>query len=98
MKPDWTAVVNAIVKLGLPGAIAVFLVWRLAAGFDLFDVRLRAIESQHTEMLQHSERVEDLMGRSYMSSERVLYVLRIMCANEARTPEARRLCLEDGSR
>lgn len=92
MKPDW----NALVKLGVPSAIAVFLVWRLAAGFDLFDVRLRAVESQHAEMIQHSARVEDLMGRSYMANERVLFVLRAMCVNDAKTLEARRLCFEAG--
>jgi hypothetical protein len=92
MKPDW----NAIAKVGIPGAIAIFLVYRLAYGFDSFDVRFRAIESQHAEMIMYTQRVEDLMGRTYMSNERVLFVLRVMCANAAKTPEARRLCLEEG--
>lgn len=91
MKPDW----NAIAKIGIPGAIAIFLVWRLAGGFDLFDVRLRAIEQQHAEMNSHGQRMEDLAGRAYMANERVLYVLKVMCANEAKTNDARRLCLED---
>jgi hypothetical protein len=91
MKPDW----NAIAKVGLPGVIACFLVWKLADGFEVFDVRLKAIESQHAEMLTHSERIEDLMGRAYMGNERVLYVLRAMCVNDAKSQEARRLCLEE---
>lgn len=91
MKPDW----NAVVKLGVPSVIACFLVYNLVIGFDKFDVRLQAVERQHGDMLTHAERTEDLMGRTYMSSERALYVLRAMCVNDAKTPEARRLCLEE---
>lgn len=91
MKIDW----NAVAKVGIPGVIAMFLVWKLADGFDIFEKRLSAIESQHAEQSQHAARTEDLMGRSYMSNERVLYVLRTMCVNDAKTAEARRLCLED---
>lgn len=91
-KIDW----NAVAKVGLPGIIACFLVWKLADGFDVFEVRLRAIETQHAEMLNHSARVEDLMGRSYMSNERVLFVLRAMCINDAKSADARKLCLEEG--
>jgi len=92
MKPDW---VNAIVKLGLPGAIAVFLVWRLAAGFDVLDVRLRAVESQHQDIQLQSEAIKDLTGRVLMSNERVLWVLQVMCANEAKTSDARERCLRE---
>lgn len=91
MKIDW----NAVAKVGLPGVIACFLVYNLVIGFDKFDVRLQAVEQQHQSMLLHSERTEDLMGRSYMSNEKVLYVLRQMCVNDAKNADARRLCLEE---
>jgi len=91
MKIDW----NAVAKVGIPGVIAMFLVYNLSTGFEKFDARLGAMERQHSDMLQHSERIEDLMGRTYMSNERVLYVLRQMCVNDAKTAEARRLCLEE---
>lgn len=91
MKIDW----NAVAKVGLPGVIACFLVWKMAEGFDMFEVRLKAIENQHAEMINHSERVEDLMGRAYMGSERILWVLKVTCANQAKTNDARKLCLED---
>lgn len=92
MKHEW---LNTVIKLGIPGALAVFLVWWMTGEFS---VRLRAIEAQHVSMIGHSERVEDLMGRTYMSNERVLFVLRVMCANEAKSAEARRMCLENGTR
>lgn len=91
VKIDWTAVG----KFGIPGVIAMFLVWKLADGFDMFEARLRAVEQQHADLLVHTSRTEDLMGRAYMSNERVLYVLRQMCVNDAKTTEARRLCLEE---
>lgn len=92
MKTDWT---NTILKLGIPGAIAVFLVWRLASGFDVIDVRLRAVESQHSTIQSQSEAIEDLTGRVLMSNERVLWVLQVMCANEAKTADARERCLRE---
>jgi hypothetical protein len=91
MKIDW----DAVAKAGVGGTIALYLVYRMAAGFDTFDVRLRAIENQHVDMLNHSARVEDLMGRSYMSSERILWVLKVQCANDAKTADARKLCFQE---
>lgn len=91
MKIDW----DAVAKMGLGGVIAMFLVYRLATGFDVFEQRLRAIESQHIDMLNHSARVEDLMGRAYMSSERILWVLKVQCANAAKTADARQLCFQE---
>jgi hypothetical protein len=93
MKPEW---VSAIVKLGVPGAIAVFLVWRMAAGFEVFDVRLAAIEAQHVHASAEMLAAKDLAGRALMTNERVLWVLQVMCANEAKTNDARERCLSDG--
>jgi len=90
--PEW---LNAIVKLGIPGAIAVFLVWRLASGFEVFDVRLSAIEAQHAHAAVATEAAKDLAGRSLMTNERVLWVLQVMCANDAKTSEARERCLRE---
>lgn len=94
--PSW---LTAIIKLGIPGAIAVFLVWRLAAGFDVFAVRMEKLEmqsaTQHSEIKTHGERIEDLTGRAYMLNEKMLMVLRTMCVNDARTADARRNCVAD---
>lgn len=90
-KIDW----NAVAKVGIPGVIAMFLVWKLADGFDIFDKRLQAIEQQHATMSSHSDKTEDLMGRAYMSSERVLYVLKTMCIQNAHTAQERRDCLQE---
>jgi len=49
--PSW---VEVVLKLGVPGAIAVFLVWRLAAGFDVFAVRMTALEQGHAEQNVHT--------------------------------------------
>lgn len=82
-----------VVKVGVPGALLVFIVIWLVGDFN---VRLRAIEEQHSAQVGHSQRVENLVGSVYMSSERLLFVLRTMCVNEARSDEARRRCLESG--
>lgn len=92
MKAEW---VTAIVKLGIPGAIAVFLVWRLAGGFDLINARLQAVESQHATIATVAETTKDLTGRTLMTNERVLWVLQVMCANDAKTSEARERCLRE---
>lgn len=94
MKPDW----NAIAKVGIPGVIACFLVWKLADGFEVFDVRLKAIESQHAAAAISAESAKDLAGRSLMSSERILWVLQAMCANDAKSNDARERCLREPNR
>jgi hypothetical protein len=89
--PAW---VEAALKLGVPGGIAVFLVWRLAGGFDVVNDRLKEIEAQHASIAAHSERVEDLMGNTFHSSERAVMILRVMCANAAKNEESRERCLQ----
>lgn len=91
MKPDW----NAVAKVGIPGVIAMFLVWRLALGFDAVDIRLKALEQQHAQASQAAETAKDLAGRALMTNEKVLWVLRIMCTNDAKTNEARERCLRE---
>lgn len=84
--------VTAVVKIGAPSALLIFVIIWLTGDFNL---RLHAIENQHANMISHAERTEDLMGRAYMSSERILWVLRMQCVNAAKTPDARRLCLTE---
>lgn len=83
---------QAAAKFGAPSVLIAFLLWWLTGDFN---VRLRAIESQHTEMNQHASRTEDSMGRTYMSTEKVLYVLQTMCVNDAKTNDARERCLRE---
>ncbi len=88
-KLDW----NAVAKIGIPGVIAMFLVYRLAVGFDAFETRLSAIETQHAQAAEANSVAKDLAGRALMTNERVLWVLQVMCANDAKTSEARERCL-----
>lgn len=90
-KIDWTAVG----KVGIPGVIAMFLVYNLAMGFEKFDIRLQALESQHSIAAESYASAKDLSGRALMANERILWVLQVMCANEAKTSEARERCLRD---
>ncbi len=90
--PEW---VNAILKLGIPGAIAIFLVYRMAQGFDVVAVRLGNLEGQQTQVLSEHLRLADLSGRAAMLQEKILNVLRVQCVNAARTDDARRNCLEE---
>ena len=91
MKPDW----NAVAKVGIPGVIAMFLVYNLASGFDKFDTRLKAMEAQHTAAAVDAGTAKDLAGRALMTNEKVLWVLRVMCANDAQTNDARERCLRE---
>ena len=90
-KEDWTA----IAKVGIPGVIAMFLVYNLATGFDKFDTRLGAIEQQHVSAAEATAAAKDLAGRALVTNERTLWVLRTMCVNDAKTSEARERCLRD---
>lgn len=89
MFKEWCA---AAAKFGAPSVLIAFLLWWLTGDFN---VRLRAIESQHVEMNEHASRTEDAMGRTHMSTEKVLYVLQIMCVNDAKTSDARERCLRE---
>ena len=89
--PLW---VEAALKLGVPGAIAVFLVWRLAAGFDVMAARMADLERGHATQSEHSLRAEDLSGRTYLVNEKILRVLTADCVNHARTVEERRACVQ----
>jgi hypothetical protein len=91
MKIDWVG----LGKFGLPGVIAMWLVVNITTGFDKFDVRLRAMEAQHTQAAAAAEAAKDLAGRALMTNERVLWVLQVMCANDAKNAEARERCLRD---
>ncbi len=88
VKPDW----NAVAKVGIPGGIAMFLVYQLAGGFDKFDKRLENIEGQHNAAAQQTFDAKDLAGRALMTNEKVLWVLQAMCANDAKNNEARERC------
>lgn len=83
---------QATLKVGVPTGLLAFLVFWLTGDFN---VRLKAIEQQHTSMTAHAERTEDLMGSNFMATERVFHMLQVMCVNDAKTADARRLCLKD---
>lgn len=94
MKIDWAAVS----KVGIPGVIAMFLVYNIVSGFDKFDVRLQALETQHAAAFESAAVAKDLAGRALMTNERVLWVLTVMCANDAKTTDARERCLQERTR
>lgn len=93
MKPgiDWAA----IGKIGIPGVIALAFTYSTITGFEKFDVRLQAMEQQHAHAAASADAAKDLAGRALMANERILWVLTIMCSNDAKTVEARERCLRD---
>lgn len=93
-KIDW----NAVGKIGIPGVIAMFFAFNTVAGFDKFDKRLQAMELQHVQAAAAAEVAKDLAGRALMTNERVLWVLQVMCANDAKTNDARERCLRETNR
>lgn len=82
---EWT------VKLGLPSVLVLFFVYWITGNIDR---RLEALEKQHADSNSHSQRVEDLMGQTFHSSEKSLLVLRVTCTNAAKTDDARERCLQ----
>lgn len=80
---------------GLGGGFALLFAYQMAEGQSDARSAMSEISSQHVSMQQAAESAKELAGRSYMANERVLYVLRIMCVNQAKTDEARRLCLAE---
>ena len=98
--PPW---VDPLLKLGVPGAIAVFLVFRLATGFDTLDQRFVNLEQslavraeqldQHRTAsdLQH-QRLVEMPAATSILNEKILAVLRQICVQQAVTPEERRQC------
>lgn len=91
MKIDW----SAVGKVGIPGVIAMFLVYNIVMGFDKFDARLAAMERQHAAAASATEAAKDLAGRALMTNEKVLWVLQVMCANDAKNNEARERCFRE---
>ncbi len=86
--PEW---LQAIVKLGIPGAALIFLVYWLTVTFDH---RLEAMETQHKTMGEHNSRMEDLSKGAATVNDRVLRVLLASCVNNAKTDNQRRECLQ----
>ena len=81
MNREWA---NILLKLGVQGGIAVFLVWRLASGLDDLGSRLRATENQHSEMIGNLREAETVRNRALLISERMLAVLQQTCIQQAR--------------
>lgn len=91
MNFDW----KALGQVGIPGVIAMYFVVNVVAGFDKFDTRLKAMETQHAQAAVAAEAAKDLAGRALMTNEKVLWVLTVMCSNDAKTNEARERCLRE---
>lgn len=89
LKKEWA---DAIIKIGIPGVMAGFLIYWMTGEFS---ARLKAIEAQHVTMTMTGEFSKDLIGRSLMANERILWVLKVICANEAADREERDNCLRE---
>lgn len=76
-------------------AFAVLFASQMAQGQTEARTAMAELQRQHEQMVQAADATKDLAGRSYMANERVLYVLRVLCVNDAKTAEARRLCLAE---
>lgn len=90
--PWW---VRAIAFVGVPSAIACFLVWTLAG-----DVRTEATRAANTSLanasalVEHQKHTEQLHQNieKYMNSQ--LLLMRLLCSNSARSAEERRACFQ----
>lgn len=98
MKIDW----NAVAKVGIPGVIALFLVYRLSMGFEMFERRLNAQDEKHAAMIVEQQnlgrailKLADKQGESQAFQQQILGVMRVMCIQGAVTPADRRECLKE---
>jgi hypothetical protein len=80
-----TAVAAAIIKIGVPAAIALFLVYM---GAKTLPQMAENILLQRTA----SERLEELQRESIVKHEELLRMLQRVCSNTARDEEARQRC------
>lgn len=85
-KLTWTA----IVKVGVPAALLTFVIVWLTGDFN---VRLRAIETQHVDISGGVTAIKEITGQSDMAQQQILYVLQTLCVNQARTDAHRSDCL-----
>lgn len=94
---------EVVKQVGPTTGIAVFLVWRLAAGFDSVELKLGAIFDQQiatntrmAAMEQSHQSLKDIQAQLLVTQERTLWVLRQSCVQNANDSEARRRCLSNG--
>ena len=85
MNKDWA---NILLKLGVQGGIAAFLVWRLASGLDDLSVRMQSTESQHSQIILQLNQDGSIMAQLLRTNERVLGVLQQTCIQQARGQSA----------
>lgn len=98
VKIDW----NAVAKVGIPGVIAMFLVYRLALGFEIIEGKMKESSEQHQLMVTEQQnlargvlKLADKQGETQMLQEKILNVMRVMCIQGAVTAADRRECLKE---
>lgn len=81
---------NWIAKIGVPSAIALYLVYMITAGIS---AEIRDIKD---EFLKHSNQAVDLV-RQYeqmrIQSDRQTYILQRICINSAKTDQQKEECI-----
>lgn len=77
------------------GGFALLFAYQMAEGQSESRAAMQAMKDQHAQIVSAADATKELAGRSYMANERVLFVLRVMCVNQAKDAESRRLCLSD---
>lgn len=82
--PIW---VRAVALVGVPSAIAIFLVWMGAS--DLPKIRSE-IEQVHREVLFNRE----ILNQQNLKSDAQLRLLRWICSNTAKDDQARQKCFD----
>jgi hypothetical protein len=87
---NWSQIGNFVVKVGVPSAIALYLVYIMTSGLSAKVDHIQAAMANHTaqaaEMINQYEQVR-------IQSDRQLYVMQRICINAAKTPEAADACL-----
>lgn len=90
MTIDWGKVGEFIFKIGVPSAIALYLVYILTAGIqaDMKQMKMSfdAHANQAASMITQYEQVR-------IQSDRQLYVMQRICINSAKTTQERAECV-----
>jgi hypothetical protein len=90
METNWNSIGNFVVKVGVPSAIALYLVYIMTNGLnaEIHDVKtsLAVHTNQAAEMIHQYEQVR-------IQSDKQLYVMQRICINSAKTSLERESCL-----
>lgn len=86
-------IVKLILQVGVPSAIAVYLVWLLASRLDANVLSMREMLEQHQQItVQTLQIIQSSKEAEQQERQQMIDILRQQCINAANDGPARRAC------